>query len=203
MITFYFLKIQFGVSVGFAGLICLMLYIDRSGLLIPSILATLIHEAGHVFCLMIFKSDIKKIHLKIGAVGVMGNFYLSPKNEILMTLAGPISNILFFAVFLFLYNFEKTIWILNFSLINLVLGVFNLLPIMGLDGGSIVYLLLCFCKSKTFAKKISLVLSLVTIFVLCALGTNIFIKTKNNPTLILLSLYLFLGVLLSKKQKND
>lgn len=200
MINFKFLKTKFSISVGFVGLICLMLYIDRSGLILPSFLASLIHETGHIFCLLIFKTHIEKISLKIGTAEIKGNFLIPRKSEIIMTFFGPFFNLLFFILTLFLYLHFKNIGLLNFSLINLILGVFNLLPIFSLDGGTVLFLLLSSKMSASLSKKIYIIISFITLTSLFVLGLFVFFKTKTNPTLILLCVYLLFSILLSKNK---
>ena len=84
----------------------------------------------------------------------------------------------------------------------LVVGGFNLLPIIGLDGGGILKLILGF-RFKTSTMNIILYsVSVATISLILLLGFFILVDTKSNISLILMGLYLLLGILLSKKQKN-
>ncbi len=200
MITFSLFNIKFTVSVGFTGLICLMLYIDRSGLILPSITASLIHETGHIFWLFILKAPIEKISLKIGAAEIRGNFLISRKSEILMLFFGPFLNLMTFALTLLFYPYLKSISLLNFALINLILGILNLLPIFSLDGGTILFLLLGSKLSATVSKIICLIVTFIILFALFVLGILVFLKTKTNPTLILLCIYLLFSILLSKNK---
>lgn len=200
MINFNFLNTKFSVSVGFVGLICLMLYIDRSGLILPSFIASLIHETGHIFCLFILKAPIEKIILKIGTAEIKGNFLVPRKSEIIMTFFGPFFNLLVFILTLLFYLNSKYMGLLNFSLINLILGVFNLLPISSLDGGTVLFLLLSSRLSASLSKKICIIISFITLTSLFALGLLVFFKTKTNPTLILLCIYLLFSILLSKNK---
>lgn len=202
MLDFKFLGVNFSLSVGFLGTITLMLYIDKSGLMLPTLLSTLTHEFGHLLSLLVFNSKPKKVVLKVGSIGILGNFLLNKKGELFLYLAGPVLNFICFLLFLAVGQIFKTAFLMNFALINIVLCIFNLLPVMGLDGGSIIYLLICE-KFKPSAVNIAcLIISLITAALIFILGVNIFLTTKTNPTLILLALYLVLGLLMAKKQNN-
>lgn len=195
--------IDFIVSVGFAGILCLMLYIDKTGQMLPTVLAVMAHEFGHLIVLILFKSKPQKIELKIGAVGIIGKFCLEPKKEVIMLTAGSAFNIVLFITLYYLYSLCGVKSILNFSLVMFVVGVFNILPIIGLDGGSILNIALhFFLKTKT-ANFLSFVISLVTITLIVVLGFYILYDTKSNISLILMGIYLFLGILMSKSKKND
>lgn len=202
MIDFKFLGVNFSLSVGFLGLITLMLYIDKSGLMLPTLLATLAHEFGHLISLLIMRSKPKKIVLKVGTIGILGNFLLSKKGEIFLNLAGPILNLICFFIFFGLYQILGLLFFANFALINLILGIFNLLPVTGLDGGSAFFIFLCQKLNLKTANITCLITSIISIFLILVLGINVFYSTKTNPSLILLALYLILGLLMAKKQNN-
>lgn len=203
MIKFTIFGIKFVVSVGFIGVLTLMLYIDRAGLMLPTITAITLHEAGHIAALMLLKAKPERVELKVGAVGISGSFVLSRSSEIVMFAAGSVLNIFLFFILYFLYYFSDIEILLTFSIVMLVIGLFNLLPIVGLDGGSILNAVLgAFLKAQTVG-RIIFVLSIITVTLIIAFGICVLSDTKSNITLILMGLYLFLGILLSKKQKND
>ena len=199
MIDFIIFGIKFRVSLGFLGLICLMLYIDKSGLILPVIFAVILHEAGHLLALLLLKCKPERVELKVGAVGILGKFPLKPKGEFIMFLSGSSVNIFCFSVLYIIYCFSKNPQILNYSLVMLVVGVMNLLPVIGLDGGSLIKIFLSSFLKISTAKRITVVFSIVTSIAITVLGINIFLNTKTNPSLVLLGIYLFLKILILKK----
>lgn len=199
MIDFTIFGIKFKVSVGFLGLICLMLYIDKSGLILPVIFAVILHEAGHLFALLLLKCKPERVELKVGAVGIFGDFLLKPKGEFIMFLSGSLVNIFCFSVLYIIYVFLKNPQILNYSLVMLVVGVMNLLPVIGLDGGSLMKIFLSSFLKISTASNITLVFSVVTSIAITVLGISIFLNTKTNPSLVLLGIYLLLQILILKK----
>ena len=203
MISIKIFGINFAVSVGFVGLICLMLYVDRVGLMLPTMLAVTLHEAGHLIALLAFKSKPQSVELKVGTVAIIGDFTLSSNQRLIMLASGSGFNFLLFITFYCFYCFFKSSRLLNFSLVELVVGALNFLPVTGLDGGEILHLILLkFLKSKV-ANAVAFVISLVTVLIIITFGFYVLTDTKSNISLIIFGIYLFLGILISKKKKND
>ena len=203
MINIKIFGINFAVSIGFVGFLCLMLYVDRAGMMLPTILAVTLHEFGHLTALLIFGAKPQRVELKVGAVAIIGNFVLTVKQRFIMLLSGSTVNFIVFVLLYCLYFVLQNLYLLNFSLVMFVVGVINLLPILGLDGGEILSLIFIrFMKLKS-ANKLVLVFSIVTILFVLLLGLHVLNNTKTNFSLIIFGIYLFLGILVSKKEKND
>ena len=99
MIKFTIFGLNFSLSVGFMGIVSLMLYIDRFGLMFPTIVAIILHELGHLIVLLAFRQKPKRIEIKVGAVAIIGNFILNKKRELLMLCFGSAFNFIFGTVF--------------------------------------------------------------------------------------------------------
>lgn len=202
MINFNIFGIKFLVSIGFMGVICLMLYIDRVGLMLPTILAVFLHEMGHLITLLVFKVKPQRVELKVGAIVIVGNFALTSGRQFAMLISGSGFNLTFFVLFYYFYFLSGSVYLFNFGLVMLVIGILNLLPIVGLDGGEILNLLLLkFLKFKV-AYNITFLISLITVLAIILLGVYVLTDTKSNISLIIFGIYLFLGILMSKKKKN-
>jgi Zn-dependent protease len=179
-----------------------MLYVDKTGLMLPTAMAIILHEAGHIIGLWVFKSKPERINLRVGAVGISGRFWLNSKQEIVMLFMGPFLNILLFICLFSVFAVLKQVFCLKLAFVMLVVGIFNLLPIIGLDGGDILKIILTGrIKNKTVNHILYLV-SIITIFVIVVCGFFVLLDTKSNISLILMGIYLLFGILLSKKQKN-
>lgn len=105
-----------------------------------------IHEMGHYFMAKVFKWRVRKVMLWVFG-GVMeteehGNRPI--KEEMLVTLAGPIQHIFIYILLFFLLEsgiLSEVIFNMAISY-NTVILLFNLLPILPLDGGKLLFILL-------------------------------------------------------------
>ena len=112
-------------------------------------ICVILHELGHSFVAMKYGIKIKNITLMIfGGVASMESIPKAPKAEFLIALAGPSVSIILGIISLVLLNIwiipvfgiESPFFIL-FNLLgwlNIVLGIFNLLPAFPMDGGRIL-----------------------------------------------------------------
>ena len=191
MVNFTVFGIDLGISVGFVAVITFMLYVDRTGLMLPTLEAVLSHEAGHIIMLMAFGFRPKRIRLQLGTVAVDGKYFLNPIKEGIMLFAGPLLNIIFFCFLFMGYKYCSNISLLNRSLVMLVVGIINLLPIKGLDGGGILSLILEGHFKLSTAVILEKTVSLIFVLLVFALGVYVFITSGQNPSLIIFAIYLF------------
>lgn len=126
------------VSPGFLFLWALFFFLDQDGVAPWALAACAVHELAHVACLHLAGGTIKYLRFTAFGAEIEGQsgMRLSYGGELLSVLAGPGSNLLL--AFLSARAGER--WYL-FSGLNLSLGLFNLLPVPGLDGGRALRLL--------------------------------------------------------------
>ncbi len=187
--------IKFTVSYFFCAALCIMILCDRTGLFIPMILAVLIHECGHLVLMWIFDCAPTEIKLIPGSVQICAPV-CDTKPTVMISLAGPLANLVVFSVVFISCAVFKDGYYLPFALVNLVYGVFNLLPFAGLDGGSAFEEFLIRKKSVSFARKaIGTITVCASVF---ALSVAVFLSAagRNNYSVYILALYLVLAVLL-------
>lgn len=108
----------------------------------------LIHELGHVSAARGFGWKIREIQLlPFGGVAVTDESGNAPaKEEMAVALAGPLQNALMiaFALFMKSLGLYSPDWWSYFIEANLMIGSFNLLPILPLDGGKVLQGLLSY-----------------------------------------------------------
>ena len=145
--------------------------------------SVLIHEAGHIICGILASRQLPEVALTPSGVRLC---YPSLPNKIArisVSAAGPIFSLAagwFFAEneMLFLYSVS--------------LGIINLLPISGLDGGNIVSAI---CEGSLACRRIERSISVISILLFFALNCAVQLKYGTNLSLAVMSVVLTVSVL--------
>lgn len=142
-------------------------------------LFVILHEFSHIIMAILLNVDIAEITLlPIGVnatykdAGLNKNVY----KEMFISLAGPAASFLF-ALFL-----KDKIYVA----MNIVIGIFNLIPIYPFDGGKIIYCFLCIIFGDEKGKNISRYLTKIFLFLSLISGMIIIIFWKNYYVLVLM-----------------
>ena len=145
------------------------------------------HELSHMFIAAIFGKEIKNFKFSLSGVNISFNNIkrLEKYKEILIYLAGPLSNLLLALIF----SYNKMIFE-----VNLCLCLINLLPIYPLDGYNILFNL--FRNTKLNKYKILNYTTIIILIILFFLGIIQFIYTKN------ISIFIFIIYILCIYLKN-
>lgn len=185
---------KYKISPLFIILLSAFVLIDGSFFAVLTALFSLWHEAWHIIALKLAGGKIKSL-CAIGVGIKLNSTLLSYKRELAVTLAGPLSSLFLFLVFLpFALKNEYTVFC---TFCNLIIFIMNIIPVFPLDGGRAVYLLLCTRFLPKTASKITKCISFIFLLPLFVLSVIILIKTGYNLSLMLICLYLsvlFLGV---------
>lgn len=141
--------------------------------IIVFILTIVIHELGHVFVSYLFGWNIKKISFNVygGFISYDEVIDKSFIEELLIALAGFLFQTIFFILSILLYKFN----IIDDNILFLVkkyflsLFLFNLIPIIPLDGSKILSVLLNLFFSYKKSLKILNYISLVSLIIISIL----------------------------------
>lgn len=153
--------------------------------------SVLLHELGHALVARRFGIATKRITLwLLGGVAQMERIPREPKKELWIALAGPAVS---FALALFFHLARTEAGALGFlthylALINLMLGLFNLLPALPLDGGRVYRALLALRKPYLQATRQALALSQAVAWALGLFGLVVF-----NPFLVLIAFFVYMA----------
>lgn len=133
------------ISPGFLLMISLFLFLDESGVALCILAACALHEGGHLIVLRAVGGRVKEFDLTLNGARIQTERGrgLSYEGELLAVLAGPGVNLILAVACAGLG--EKCYL---FSGVNLALGIFNLLPLPGLDGGRTLRLLALLLKEE-------------------------------------------------------
>lgn len=175
---------------GFLLLLGILFWMDEGvGLLPWGLAACILHEGGHVVAAAILGGQVEELSLTaVGAELRIGySVPLSYGQDSVVALAGPAANLLFGVLALAMG------WTLA-AVLTLSVGLFNLLPILPLDGGRVVYGLLASRLDPDWAERLMTALSGCLVGLLVGVGT-IAAARYANVTLLLTALWLLAGVL--------
>jgi len=147
-------------------------------------ISILIHELAHAHVALNLGWFVSGIEIDLLEGRAIMDGSIPTKDDLKITLAGPISNLILVGIgwiisFLLInsgYLFDLSI---KFIVINIILFLFNLIPIYPLDGGrALRSILLTKMRSRTKAFKVSTAISLVlsvSLFVWSLVTFNFFI----------------------------
>ena len=176
----------------------------------------LIHELGHLCAGIILGYRPKEI--KINPLGF--KMELDEKNEnninareasikrAIIAIAGPVTNLIIIFIIIFLSNINlemQNFKIMNITIqdiiyANMLIGIFNLIPIYPLDGGraikEILYLTIGFKKSY----KSTYLISKTTIIFLTVLA-SIGVLFIHNISIVLIVAYLWIIMIAESRKK--
>jgi len=169
----------------------------------------LLHEIGHMIAGILL--GFKPSSISIMAIGMSIDFNIDTYEynkrikkgnrlnlkKIIIALAGPATNLTIVLLSLIL-NTEHTEVIVY---VNLLLAIFNLIPIYPLDGGRIIKNILTIFVGKYKAIKFTNEISNVVMCILTMLASILVLQYKNVFILLVLA-YLWYLVLLQNKRCN-
>ncbi len=164
-------------------------------------LIVICHEMGHASMALFFRWRIKRIELlPFGGVVELDEHGNRPlKEELLVILAGPLQHVWLTGLAFLLYELEL-ITSHNFELFmyhNIIILVFNLLPIWPLDGGKLLFLL--YSMKFSFAKAHRLTI-LSSCSVLLILATVAFIIEPYQLNMWVIFMFLVFSLYTEWKQ---
>lgn len=185
---------RFEATPGILLLLAGLFYLDQGiGLLPWGLFACAVHELGHILTAVALKGRVRRLTLSVTGAELRFEYprELSYGEESLVALAGPMANLLLGAVAYGTNTFLPAI-------LSMGVGAFNLLPILPLDGGRVLYSLLVIWLPPPVPERILAVTAGVLVGLLMGAGCIIAVKYANF-TLILTAGWLLLGTLKREK----
>lgn len=187
------------VSGGFVLCFSTMCFLASSQFLLITLIAALVHEAGHLLAIMGTGGKIRELRLEsTGAAIIYDGSRMSYIAELLTALAGPVFSFLLAYISARLGISRGEFWF-TLSGVSLVLCAFNLLPASALDGGRVLYMTLAHFTGTETAEKICFLTSCLVSLGVILPGLWLLMKTGWNFTLLVSGIWLLLGTAIVKR----
>ncbi len=179
---------QFSVNLFFIPVLLIMLVIGGVASVSAFFMALLIHETAHIAAAYAFGIGIGKVELMpFGCVAQTEGFYMvSGAKEAIVAAFGPAANILVSALILLSRNGDgMSAYMSCFYTANVSLAAVNLLPVLPMDGGRVLCVLLGTVFKKTSALSAMGMLGIAFSTAAIALGVYMAVRGQANPTVFL------------------
>lgn len=198
--SFVIARCRVEINFLFVAVIAFLLLVDRSALAGLSMVAAVVHECGHILCMYLFSVPPTKVRFNPFGIDIVEHTgsKRSYKKDAWIAIAGPGANTLVFALFLLLNLLFHNVYLYTFCLANGALAIFNLLPIEPLDGGQALYCLLCSKYSSAVSAKMVEIISFLILVPLAIVGFLVLLQSRYNFSLLLVSGYLMLLLVLKR-----
>lgn len=132
MLSFSIGRTAVRLEFSFFAVSAILMAIDETGTATLGITACLIHEAAHIAAMLLRGRKPERIRFYCGGIKAVS---VSCCNDFVVLAAGCAAN---FALFLLIYPFCISGDAAVFAVVNLLVGIINLLPFGTLDGGRIL-----------------------------------------------------------------
>lgn len=154
-----------------------------------------IHELGHLLAGIILGLKVKKINIMPFGISINFEDYSSKYliKKIIIAIAGPLTNLIISVIGMYNNWKEEIIYT------NMLIGMFNMIPIYPLDGGRILKYIFQLCENAKEAEIITYKLSNILIILLTIIS-SIGILLMHNIGIILILSYLWYLVIKENKR---
>ena len=183
-------------------LLCISVF-DYTGILLQAFVASLLHEMGHLLCLLLQRRPVCALDFTVAGIRLdRGTDYCPSPADIPVYLAGPAVNLAIGLGALWLLQRRFALHLATLALIHLLLGAFNLLPISLLDGGQVLLIFLREKLPPRRAERLYWAFSFWTSLALLGAGLLLFAATRQNGTLALCGGYHFYSVVRGRQREE-
>ena len=198
---FDFLKIKLDISYLLLSVVAILVITKSFYNFFWCICAVIVHEIGHIIPMCIFGYKPEKIKISLFEISISdtSRHKRSFLQNFFIILLGPFINFICFISFYLLYLYGNDFY-LPIAIANLSVGMFNFIPVLSLDGGQLVYLVLCRKTTESNAERVVDILTFIFIFPLFALGFLLLLKSKYNFSLLFVCVYLIFSLILKNNR---
>lgn len=153
---------KFRIGISFLLLVIVCIFTKNILLLTNYILALFIHELAHLLVATKRGYSLRQMRLDIFGLSLKLDEKIDDRDAFAINIAGPLVNLLLVVLCMATYWLvpKSFHYLNNFCIANLILAVFNMLPIYPLDGGKIVSSI--FNSNKTYRRADTIIRVILT-----------------------------------------
>lgn len=195
------------ISFSFLALILYIITLKNNRIMGVVLLFAILHEIVHLIFIYLFSIHPKEVSFTIFGANIKRNLTAinNINSEIIINASAPVFNLFTGAIFYLLsrwFSGYSSVFS-ELSIINFVLGCFNLIPFYTFDGGNVLkYLLMKFFNERRTEQVLTYVSLAVTI-VFSFVSIYIFLNYKHNFSLFIMCIYMFLSIIFKKQNYLD
>lgn len=172
----------------------IVMFIQNTYYMFLSIISICIHELAHIIILIL--RGIGKFNFNVSIIGFKIDFkrdkYID--REIILYLSGSLCNLLIALVCGIIVRFNKLQFVYDFMIVNIVIGIFNLIPAFPLDGAIILKDILFKKIKPNKAIFVSISVSIFTGIVIILIGIITFLESYfTNIAWLIIGFFIFLS----------
>ena len=187
---------QITINIQIFAAILLFIFTRQIKLYAYLMLFALIHECAHLFTGLLLQLKPKTLEIEPFGLGIcFEDFGATDKKRIIIAMTGPLVNIMIALAFIILKKENKDL-IIN---LNILLAVFNLLPMYPLDGGRMLKALLKIKFKGIVADNITNKLANLLMIFITAIGSILILVYKNIGIFLII---VYLWILIMKENKR-
>lgn len=156
------------------------------------IIAAAVHELGHIIALKAAHFRINGFAAELGGLRIDYSGENAPAFHALAALAGPLAGLGFAFLCSFLARVTGISWFALTAGISLVLSIFNLLPVLPLDGGRMLAAALSAIMGRIRAERVMHCVGRCFSFILLEVGLWLYLRS-GGVWLMLFAVYFILS----------
>lgn len=188
-------NINVRISFSFPAFILLFIVTEKISFFLMSLLSAFVHECVHIFFIYFFGGRISSFSISAlgGSISRKNTIALSELQEAVINISAPVFNIVFGLVLLF-FAPQFTM----FSYVNLIMGVFNILPFYSFDGGVFLKYILLSCTNEKNVDSVVMFVSLIITACFSFFSLYIFLVHSQSILPFIFSLFMILSIIFKK-----
>lgn len=172
-----------------------------------------IHEMGHLICGLVLGFKPKSLKIMPLGISIEFNVICNDYNKkiknanvlslkkIIIALAGPITNFLIVGICLILKKYMDSFWCNEIIYANILIALFNLLPIYPLDGGRCIKSFIhIFSGNKQAIEQTNFISNICVILI--TMFASIGIYYYKNIAILFIIIYLWTLIIIENKKYN-